>query len=755
MKKIRRAVLCIILVLTMVLPLTACQKKGKQTATIDKNTIYKEEMLNIKLPSSFQVYNCLFKNDKVFFYGYDINQNDYSGSSAWGSVNYDGSDLKINKLDSENSWIESFLVSDEGNVYLIYSESIEDYSDPDNYVYDSSYYLKELDASGKEIASVNLKEKYGAEWVREAKTLSDGSLLLITGDKFVVLDKSLKEIKSKGYDMFDGMLYAIKDGSLVNACWDESGYKLFRFDLNKFERGEEIQVPFSISSYGIREGGGKYDLILTDSTQLYVYNIGDSELTTLMNFVNSDLLAYSFSSILPVDETTIYGYYNYYDEYTDGSSNAKFGKYTKVDPDTIPEKKLLSLGCLWIDSDVRKRVIEFNKNSNEYRIVINDYSVYDTEDDWNAGTNKFNSDIASGQAPDIVIASDAGAIHNYITKGLFVDLTDYIKNDAGIDYDDIFPNLIKACSYNDKLYEIVPSFTVSTVAGKKSVLGDRKSWTMEEFLQFKNSLQSGMSMFADSTREGMLSSMLTVNVSDYMDFGKGRCYFDTPEFVSLLEYLKEFPKAEEMYTDDYWENYDYESAESAYRENKVVLCPTTIYDIRETKYLIRGTFGEEVTFIGYPCKEGNGSAIVPSTSIAISAKSAYKDEAWNFVRYYLTDEYQGKLGWGIPASMKTFDERAKDAQNKPYYTDENGNKIEYDDTYYINGQEVIIKPLTAEEVSSIKEFIKSVDRISSYNDEIENIITEDAEPFFAGQKSAEEAAKVIQSRVNIYINEKQ
>ena len=59
------------------------------------------------------------------------------------------------------------------------------------------------------------------------------------------------------------------------------------------------------------------------------------------------------------------------------------------------------------------------------------------------------------------------------------------------------------------------------------------------------------------------------------------------------------------------------------------------------------------------------------------------------------------------------------------------------------------------EVKDIKDFIMTVDRISSYNEEIEKIITEDAEPFFAGQKSAEEVAKVIQSRVNIYINEKQ
>ena len=142
MKRIRKAVLCIILVLTMVLPLTACQKKGKETATIDKNTVYKEELLNIKLPSGFEVNNCVFKNDKAYFCGYTYNQSTGESGYAWGTVKLDGSDLKINNLESQNSWIDRIMVDDDGNIYLVYSETKEDDSDPENYIYESSYYLK-------------------------------------------------------------------------------------------------------------------------------------------------------------------------------------------------------------------------------------------------------------------------------------------------------------------------------------------------------------------------------------------------------------------------------------------------------------------------------------------------------------------------------------------------------------------------------------------------------------------------------------
>ncbi len=39
------------------------------------------------------------------------------------------------------------------------------------------------------------------------------------------------------------------------------------------------------------------------------------------------------------------------------------------------------------------------------------------------------------------------------------------------------------------------------------------------------------------------------------------------------------------------------------------------------------------------------------------------------------------------------------------------------------------------------------------NDEITNIITEEAEAFFKGQKSVADVAGVIQSRVQVYVNE--
>ena len=53
---------------------------------------------------------------------------------------------------------------------------------------------------------------------------------------------------------------------------------------------------------------------------------------------------------------------------------------------------------------------------------------------------------------------------------------------------------------------------------------------------------------------------------------------------------------------------------------------------------INGYFGEPVSFVGFPTDTGNGSYIMSGTTYVLSAKSKHLEAAWDFMRYYLTDE---------------------------------------------------------------------------------------------------------------------
>jgi ABC-type glycerol-3-phosphate transport system substrate-binding protein len=140
--------------------------------------------------------------------------------------------------------------------------------------------------------------------------------------------------------------------------------------------------------------------------------------------------------------------------------------------------------------------------------------------------------------------------------------------------------------------------------------------------------------------------------------------------------------------------------------------------------------------------------------MVLSAKSDCLEGAWEFVRYYLTDEYQGSLGWGLPVSKKYFDQQAEQGTKRPTYTDyETGEEVEYDEAFWMNGEEIVLDPLTEEQMNKVVAFVESVDTPYYSDDDVLNIINEELGSFYTGQKSAKDTAAIIQNRVQLYVEE--
>lgn len=240
--------------------------------------------------------------------------------------------------------------------------------------------------------------------------------------------------------------------------------------------------------------------------------------------------------------------------------------------------------------------------------------------------------------------------------------------------------------------------------------------------------------------------------NQFINWETGECYFDSPEFVELLEFISEFPKEidwQELYDDpDYWEQ-----QETVFRDGRAILMPYSLSNFQDFLYCEKGSFGEEITAIGFPVEEGVGSVIMSNGNYAISAKSPYQQEAWEFLRYYLTEEYQSTIRYGWPILNSAMDKMVEEAQQAPYYTDEFGNKVEYQESYYLNGMEILLDPLTQQDCERVLSFIESAEHIYSYDNAIMNIMSEETAPYFDGEKTAAEVADIIQSRIFIYVNE--
>ena len=63
--------------------------------------------------------------------------------------------------------------------------------------------------------------------------------------------------------------------------------------------------------------------------------------------------------------------------------------------------------------------------------------------------------------------------------------------------------------------------------------------------------------------------------------------------------------------------------------------------------------------------------------------------------------------------------------------------------------------LTQQEVDQVMSFVTSLNQIMRNDEEMLNIVLEEAEAYFSGQKSPQETAAIIQSRVQNFVSERQ
>ncbi len=758
--------------------------------SVAKEGVYRLEEIDFKQEKAAMDYGVLktaVVGEKIYVVLQTYNQN-WESSYKLLSMDMDGSDLQTYEMNQgaksdvsgsdaseekvnegyvyENTSFNNFLFEDD---YILAQKSYyyEDYSDPDNYESIVKYYVCSWDLEGNLLWETPIEflgdTENGNCYVSAMALLSNGNaVLLISGDKNgkieVMADGTTSDLLPveplEDYFANPGYTVMMPDGRLLVTYYDKNWkdmYVIF-YDFNTDTANAPYPVPSTMTYNGLSNlcANEVGDMLYTGTDGVYKYHVGDDAPVQIMSYVNSDMLINYMESFLPINEEQFLGIYGVYDDRT-YTRSLEGGIFTKVNPEDIPDKDILVLGGNYISSDMKERVVDFNKKSDTYRIVLKDYSQYNNNEDYMAGYTQLNNDIIAGNMPDIMIVDSYNmSLENYVSKGLIADIGELIAKDEELSGMEYMENVFEACKIDGKLYEVVPSFYISTYVGKTSLVGDRTSWTMEDAQQLLKDMPEGTSLFGEMTRDSFFNIVIEQCGEDFIDISTGKCSFDSEEFIALMEYAKTLPAeySDNSFTDDWYMSY-----ESQYRENRTILSSCYISSVDQLVYTINGSFGEEISFVGMPTASGAGSVIYTPNSYAISAKSKHMDAAWEFVRYYLTEEYQDTIEWQLPISKTKFDELAQKATKKPVYEDMDGNEIEEDYTYWINDESIVIDPLTQEQVQEITEFIASVDKKAYYNTEVSKIISEEMEAFYSDQKKAKDVAGIIQSRVQIYVNE--
>lgn len=413
---------------------------------------------------------------------------------------------------------------------------------------------------------------------------------------------------------------------------------------------------------------------------------------------------------------------------------------------TAGEKKVVSLYAWSTNGEIEKAVMDFNGESAEYRVEITDY----TEKYPDEPLTHLSNDIIIGDLPDIILLDAYNMpVESYISKGLLADLYEFMESDVSFNKSDYLENYFKAYEVDGKLYELSPEFVIQTVVGKASVIGNTRGWTMNEFISFADE-NSDKNIFSGIYNKGKILTFFTNSCcGDYFNIKTGECRFDSGDFIGLLEFCNRFPNET---AENFYETVDMNEYETQWRTDGVLLDFGLISDFASLRRYEAVTFGEPVTVKGFPSEDGSGLSFNNyGIELAITAKSDNGEGAWEFLKYFLSDEYQDKSSM-FPIKLSAIEKKAEVSKERPFFTDENGSKV-YTDTEMIGGQEVAVGVNTDDDIRRVMEIIESTDSTWHYDSRITGIVAEEAAAYFAGQRSAKEAAEIIQNRVRNYLDE--
>ena len=651
---------------------------------------------------------------------------------------------KIEKTMDMRNGAGNFTADAEGNIYsIMYQYATYENGDNQDKIYLECY---GTDGSDKWKIQINENMAEGEYFYVNSLFCNDMNQIVMDSSRGIeIYDTQGNPIKLiEKPNTNDTKLLRIRDGKFAVASSDGNSASIQTLDIQSGVFGEKIKLPFNYYRYQIMNGL-HYDIYLSDDYGVYGYNIGDAEITKIMDYISSDFSSNYLYQASFVDENTFVAYY--YDD-----EGVQLSQFTKVPAEEVVDKIELTLGCYYLNYDIKQQLIDFNKNSDQYKIYVRDYSTYDTMDDYTQGLTRLNADIVSGDVPDIMLLNSQMPVESYIAKGVFADLNEFFEKESQLKKEDLLPNVLEAVSYGDGLYRIAPSFSVSSFAAKTADVGEEPGWTMDEALALLATKPEGTQLLSEITSSNFMYNTMWICGQEYVDWDSGECYFDTEGFKKILEYANSLPREIDytgvMDDETYWQE-----METQYRNGKTILSMQYISSFRDYAYAKQGTFGEDITFIGFPVENGLGGCLNIDQTMAISALSKNQDAAWEFVKSFFTEEYQDNLEYNFPVRISSMQKLEEKSWEKPYTVDEQGNKQEYDDYFYVGGMEVPVVPLTKEESGKVMDYIKSLNTICTYNEDLNNIITEETESYFSGQKSVDEVVEVIQSRAKIYVSE--
>lgn len=270
-------------------------------------------------------------------------------------------------------------------------------------------------------------------------------------------------------------------------------------------------------------------------------------------------------------------------------------------------------------------------------------------------------------------------------------------------------------------------------------------WTPEEYLGL--GIQKPEALLAcQLSTYMMMENALYADMGSFVDWQDRRCAFDSERFINILKSVRQVTDGKQ--TPDLMEYGEHVC--QWLHDGQVMTEFFSIYDVqRYVEY--RDAYGDFAEFMGYPNSEGiTYYRFMPDYMLAMNSASEHKEGVWAFLEFLFSEDYQSAVS-SFPVRRDSFEahiaEQVKEWEglSKNYSPGSRINPISRE-----RWQEY--PQIDEQDVEALMYLVENAYWDNTFDD-MRRIIFEEAGSFWSGNKTAEEAAGIIQNRVQLYLDE--
>lgn len=411
--------------------------------------------------------------------------------------------------------------------------------------------------------------------------------------------------------------------------------------------------------------------------------------------------------------------------------------------DTAGSPKKVVVDVMSTDAFLETAVRKFEEQHPDIDIEINEFLATPKSDGngmvaarSQADVEKFIQTVTtkaiSGKAADLFVMENLPE-NKFIDKKILVNFNDLMAKDSSFDTNLYYQNVFQAFQVDGGLYSMPLTFALDLIQGNSEMMRqtnvtiDDKTWTWSQFQEITTKLKAEAGpdyvAFVNLFSGQLLYDYIDSNYTRLVD--RGKASFDSELFRDMMRQIKA------MYDEGILKE------EFTYDYSKALFAMTSLSDMEQA--VLNGPYYRKPTVDG----NGSGGSFKSFLKLGMNSKSDVQKEAWEFVKFLLSEDMQSSPGFkGIPVHKGVVENRLREIGEKAA-----------DGTLDIPAKGKLDTASVQQKIGSIRMLLEGAGMKSSSDFKVQSIAIEEFKAYMSGQKSAEDVSKLIQNRVTTYLNE--